>query len=200
MTRTRAIIGAVFTLVAVALAWVLFVALPRWYGNTSPAPASTAALAAAPNSPETPVRKIKARLFYVSEDGAHLRSVERDVPYADQTVDQAKEILKEQLAPATEPLVSAVPAGTTLRALFVTPKGEAFVDLSREVAAAHPGGSMNERLTIYTFVHALTSNLPAVKAVQILVDGKEVETLAGHLDMRRPLARNAQLTIDRTTP
>jgi hypothetical protein len=26
--------------------------------------------------------------------------------------------------------------------------------------------------------------------VQILVDGKEVDTLAGHLDLRRPLAKN----------
>ena len=33
-------------------------------------------------------------------------------------------------------------------------------------------------------------NLPAVTAVQMLVDGKEVDTLAGHVDLRRPLAKN----------
>ena len=33
----------------------------------------------------------------------------------------------------------------------------------------------------------MTTNLPAVKAVQILVDGREVDTLAGHVDLRRPL-------------
>jgi hypothetical protein len=49
---------------------------------------------------------------------------------------------------------------------------------------------MNELLTIYTIVHALTFNLPAVTAVQLLVDGKEVDTLAGHVDLRRPLPRN----------
>ena len=38
-------------------------------------------------------------------------------------------------------------------------------------------------LTIYTIVNALTENLPAVTAVQVLVDGKEVDTLAGP---RRP--------------
>jgi hypothetical protein len=26
--------------------------------------------------------------------------------------------------------------------------------------------------------------------VQVLVDGKEVDTLAGHVDLRRPLAKN----------
>jgi hypothetical protein len=43
---------------------------------------------------------------------------------------------------------------------------------------------------VYTIVNALTSNLPAVTAVQILVDGKEVDTLAGHVDLRRPLAKD----------
>jgi hypothetical protein len=64
------------------------------------------------------------------------------------------------------------------------------VDLSRDASAAHPGGSLNELLTVYTIVNALTANLPAVSAVQLLVDGKQVETLAGHVDLRRPLAKN----------
>jgi spore germination protein GerM len=86
--------------------------------------------------------------------------------------------------------VSAVPAGTALRAVFLTEGGEAYVDLSREVVSAHPGGTLNELLTVYTIVNALTVNLPAVTAVQLLVDGKEVETLAGHVDLRQPLAKN----------
>ena len=45
-------------------------------------------------------------------------------------------------------------------------------------------------LTVYTLVNALTENLPAITAVQVLVDGKEVETLSGHIDLRRPLAKN----------
>ncbi len=88
------------------------------------------------------------------------------------------------------PLVSTVPPGTRLRAVFVTERGEAYVDLSREVSSAHPGGSLEELLTIYTIVDALTTNLPAVTAVQLLVDGKEADTLAGHVDTRRPFAKN----------
>ena len=94
---------------------------------------------------------------------------------------------------STEPLVSAVPPGTTLRALFITDRGDAYVDLSHEVAAAHPGGTLNELLTVYTIVDALTVNLPGVQSVQILVDGKEVQTLAGHVDLRQPLAKNLSL-------
>jgi hypothetical protein len=141
-------------------------------------------------------RKIKAQLFYVSDDGMRLVGVERDVPYAETAVDQAREILNAQVAPVAAPLISAVPAGTVVRALFLTEGGQAYVDLSRDVATAHPGGSLNEMLTIYTIVHALTFNLPAVTAVQLLVDGKEVDTLAGHVDLRRPLSKNERLAIE----
>jgi len=114
------------------------------------------------------------------------------VPFADQTVAQARRIIEAQLAPVDAPFVSAIPQGTTLRAVFLTEQGAAFVDLSREVTSGHPGGSINELLTIYTIVQALTTNLPAVTSVQLLVDGKEVDTLAGHVDIRRPLPRADQ--------
>ena len=86
--------------------------------------------------------------------------------------------------------MSAFPAGTKLRALFVTPKGEAYVDFSPELQKNHPGGTTNEILTVYALVNTLTSSLPAITGVQILVDGKEIDTLAGHLDLRRPLEQN----------
>ncbi len=112
------------------------------------------------------------------------------MPYSEGASEQAREIVASQLAPVVEPLISAVPPGTALRGLFITSHGEAYVDLSREIAAAHTGGTLDELLTVYTIVNALTANLPAVTAVQLLVDGKEVTTLSGHVDLRRPLARN----------
>src|SRR5439155_680644 len=107
--------------------------------------------------------------------------------------EQAREIVAAQIAPAMDPMVSAVPAGTTLRALFITDRGDAYVDLSGTIVSGHPGGVTNEMLTVYAIVNALTANLPAVTAVQVLVDGKEVETLAGHVDLRRPLEKNVTL-------
>jgi spore germination protein GerM len=185
MTARRAAFAALLAVAGVAIGWLLFVGLPRWYG----APLTTKALApAAPAAPEDS-RKIKARLFYVSDDGTRLTAVEREVPYAEQSVAQARRIIEAQIAPVAAPLVSAIPAGTMVRAVFVTEQGAAFVDLSSELAAAHPGGSLNELLTIYTIVQALTTNLPAVTSVQLLVDGKEVDTLAGHVDTKRPLPR-----------
>jgi len=187
----RVLAGAGVAASAIALFLLLFVGLPRWYGRRAATPGSgTAAAAAAPSAPAPPGRKIKAHLFYVADDGMRLTSVERDVPYGEGAIEQAREIVAAQIAPVVDPLVSAIPTGTTLRALFVTEKGEAFVDLSKEVATAHPGGTMNELLTIYTIVNALSENLPAITSVQLLVDGKEVDTLAGHVDLRSPLPKN----------
>ena len=72
----------------------------------------------------------------------------------------------------------------------MTERGEAFVDFSGELVSRHSGGSTDEILTVYTIVDALTANLPAVTSVQVLVDGKQIETLAGHVDLSRPLAKN----------
>ena len=186
MTCRRGAQAAGLAIVAAGLGWLLFAGLPRWYGPRAPG-----AVAAAPSQPPAPPgRKIKAHLFYVTDEGTQLTGVERDVAYGEGTIEQAKAIINAQIEPAAEPLVSPVPAGTTLRALFVTPKGEAYVDLSRELAEAHPGGSLNELLTVYALVDALTVNLPAISAVQVLIDGREVETLAGHVDLRRPLSKN----------
>lgn len=164
---------------------VLFMG-PRWLASTEPEPTTTT------TEPPKEVRKIHARLFYVADDGVHLQPVEQEVVYGDNTVEQAKRIVEAQVSAAKEPLISAIPAGTTLRTLFLTDRGEAYVDLSPEVRSNHPGGTTNEILTAYSLVSALTLNLPAITGVQILIDGKEVDTLAGHLDLRRPLEQDAR--------
>jgi spore germination protein GerM len=184
----RVAIGGTIAVVVVFAASVFFArrGLPTFGRRATP----TAVVAAGPAAPAPPGRKIKARLFYVAEDGTRLTSVERDVAYGERVDEQAREIIAAQIAPVVEPLVSAIPPGTTVRAVFITKTGDAYVDLSRDVRAAHPGGTVNELLTVYTIVNALTVNLPAVTGVQVLVDGKEVDTLSGHVDLRRPLAKN----------
>lgn len=182
------VLGLTVTLVG---AWLLIFALPRWYGGEKPTVATTTA---APNQPAPGERKITATLFYVSQDGMRLVGVPREVPFGATPADQARRIVESALAPAPAPYASAVPGGTKLRALFLSPRGDAYVDLSKEISAGHTGGSIDELFTVYSLVNALTVNLPAVSAVQILVEGKEVDTLAGHVDLRRPLGRNLKWT------
>jgi spore germination protein GerM len=182
------------TAVVVAVAIVLMAGwgLTRGLEFLMRPPAQTPAPAAPPEQPST-VAHITATLFYASEDGRYLVPVRREVPLAEGPLEQGKQIMAAQLQPAEAPLVSAIPPGTTLRAFYVTDRGEAFVDLSGEASTMHPGGSAAELLTVYAIVNAVTANLPAITRVQILLDGKEVDTLAGHLDLRRPLQRNESI-------
>jgi spore germination protein GerM len=189
--RRHLALGAI-VLFGIAAAWVLFVGLPRWYAARQ-APATPAA-GPAGAAPALAVRKITATLYYVGEDGMALVPAQREIPFGATVVEQARAIVEAQIA-AAPPLVSAIPAGTRLRDVFVTERGDAFVDLSGEVAAKHPGGSLAEILTVYTLIDALTVNLPAVTRVQILVDGKEVDTLAGHVDLRHPLAKSLEWVV-----
>ena len=185
---------AALAVAALAGGWLLFVSLPASYG-----PESTALTAFEDEVTVTvdvdqldTSHPVTATLFYVSEDGMRLVGVEQEVRSGKTTTEQARRIAERQLSGAPPPLASAVPAGTTLRAIFVTPQGDAFVDLSREVSIGHPGGSLEELFTVYAIVNALTMNMPDITAVQILVEGREVDTLAGHVDLRHPLGKNLE--------
>jgi hypothetical protein len=187
MTRRTAVILAI-GVVAIAGTWLLLGAVAR--RDRQPGPSASGESAS--SSTSAAERKITATLYYVSLDGMSLIGVQREVPFGDDVLNQAREILVAQLGPAPPPHVSAVPAGTTLRTLYITERGDAFVDLSGDARAKHPGGAMDELFTVYTIVDSLTVNLPAITRVQILVDGKEVDTLAGHVDLRHPLQKNLQ--------
>jgi hypothetical protein len=184
MTAGRITAWALVVAILAGALGAALVLVPPWLAQTTERPP------AAEPAPPPATRHIKATLFYVSDDGARLVGVEREVSFGEGVLDQARRIVEAQLEQVPSPLVSAVPAGTKLKAVYLSERGEAFVDLSPEISTAHPGGALNELLTVYSIVDALTTNLPAVTGVQILVDGHEVDTLAGHVDLRRPLAKS----------
>lgn len=184
MSRRALAIGIAVFLV-IAGAWWLSSRSARQAPQNAPKPG-----ASADTTVPGDARKITATLFFVSEDGMALVGVQREVAFGESVLDQARQIVVSQLATAPPPLVSAIPPDTKLRALYMTEQGDAFVDLSADVRTRHTGGALDELFTVYTIVNALTTNLPAVKRVQILIDGKEVDTLAGHVDLRHPLQKN----------
>jgi hypothetical protein len=184
---------------AAAAAWLLFSALPRWYGQRRPSDAPGSAPAASTPAAAA-ARKITATLYFISEDGMSLVGTQQEVPFGEPIAEQARYIVAAQLGAAPQPFVTAIPDGTSLRGLYITErecdpanstcKHDAFVDLSPEARTKHTGGALDELFTIYAIVNAVTVNLPTISRVQILVDGKEVDTLAGHVDLRHPLEKN----------
>lgn len=185
----RWLIGGV--LAAALGLWVVSLWLPGWLADERPDATSSATLPGDPVAAET--RRIHASLFYVAPSGDGLVGVDREVEYASAPAAQARRIVEAQLGQAPEGQVSAIPAGAEVRALFLTSRGEAFVDITAPLATNHPGGSLHEALTVYAIVNALTVNLPDITAVQILIDGREVDSLAGHIDLRHPIKRNPNI-------
>lgn len=134
-------------------------------------------------------RRIRITLYLVSRSGKTLALEDREIPLANSVQEQAKQVIRELLAGSRRDLASPLPKGVELRELFITPQGLAFVDFSQELIANHMGGTVAEELTVYSLSNTLIANFPAVKSVQFLVEGREVPTLAGHLDLTIPYGR-----------
>ncbi|MEE2636540.1 MAG: GerMN domain-containing protein [Acidobacteriota bacterium] len=187
MIRDYWLVGVVGMAGLVGL-WVLFIGLPEWY------PTETSSTPAQSRPPQTTDNAgVISTLFFVSEDGMRLMGVEREIERRAEATAQARLVLEAQLSEPPAPLLSPIPDGTTLRAIYLTERGDAFVDLSEDILINHSGGSLEELFTVYAIVNALTTNIPAISAVQILVNGQEVDTLVGHVDLQRPLASDLRL-------
>ncbi len=84
-----------------------------------------------------------------------------------------------------------VPIGTKVLSLKIDGSGVAYADFSKELAKRGQG-SYGEFMLTYAIVNTLTE-FPEIKKVQILVEGKEIVSLSGHMDLSDPLKRNESL-------
>lgn len=81
-----------------------------------------------------------------------------------------------------------VPIGTKVLGLSVDAEGTAFANFSREILKKGQG-SYGEMMLCYAIANTLTE-FPEIKRVQILVEGKKVTSISGHMDVEEPLTRN----------
>ncbi len=93
--------------------------------------------------------------------------------------------------PRSKQLVSVLPQGTRVISYQVQNR-IVYVNLNRDFVVNHPGGSLGELVTIYAVVNTLTE-MPSIDRVQILVEGRVIPTLAGHVEIVRPLQRDRSL-------
>jgi len=132
-------------------------------------------------------RRISVRLYFESPEEGALVPEERSVPLAGDLARQLQAVLKELVRGSTTGLRPTLPPATKVLEVFVSARGVAYLDFSPEARQAAAGGSKSELLVVYSIVNSVTSNFPAVKKVQILVEDKPLRTLAGHVDLSRPL-------------
>jgi len=126
-------------------------------------------------------------LFFLSEDDDLLHPEEREILDNPSVAHMASMTIEELLKGPRNDSLSSFPEETKLRELFVTNEGVAYVDFSGEISDGHISGSTAEIHTVFTVVNSLTYNFKSIKRVFILIEGIERETLAGHIDLSRPL-------------
>jgi spore germination protein GerM len=127
------------------------------------------------------------RLFFLSEDDDLLHPESRDVEAGKDIASEIKTIVGELLKGSADGLVSPFPEGTTLRQVFVTKDGTAYIDFGKGLGEGAAYGASSEMAAVYSLVNTVAFNFKTVKRVGILVDGGERETLGGHIDLSRPL-------------
>jgi len=143
--------------------------------------------AASPSEDAAPLTKTNVTIYFPSASSDMLAAETREIVDTKRPDDRGAQIIAALLeGPHTDAALPAVPPGTTLRRLWVRDDGNAYADFSEELATVANVGSADELLTVYAIVDSLTSNIPAIRRVAILVAGRERETF-GHLDLRRPL-------------
>ena len=157
-------------------------------GTTAPLPS--------PEPGEAPLAKASVTVWFPSAADATLVGETREIVDTKRAADRGTQILQALLdGPQGAGALAAVPEGTTLRQLWVRADGTAYADFSTELTRGMSGGSEDELLAVYSIVDSLALNVPAIRRVGILVEGRERDTLSGHVDLRRPLPPDRKLAV-----
>jgi len=135
----------------------------------------------------TPAPEQRVILLFAGVDDL-LHPELRSVPYPAEVGERARIVVSELAAGPRGGLHPVFPYSVQVRGVFVDGRGQAFVDL--DPPSEPLTGSSTELLMTYAVVNSILLNCPELDTVQLLFGGREVKTLAGHLDLSRPLSLN----------
>jgi spore germination protein GerM len=134
----------------------------------------------------------QATLYFPSLAEGKLVPESRAVTWAESDADRVRQVVLALIEGSRQGLAHPLPASTSVRAVFLTADGTAYVDLSKDVLNGFTPGIENETLTVYSVVNSITKNIPSVKKVRLLIEGQEVETLDGHADLTEALVPDSK--------
>jgi spore germination protein GerM len=132
-------------------------------------------------------------LFFPSVDQGVLLQESRHLILAAGDTDRIRQIFLALLEGPAQGRSKPLPEGAELRAAFLTPDGTAYLDLAEASRTLFEPGIESETLAIYSIVDSICANIPAVKRVKFLVQGQEVETLDGHVDLTEAFVPDTNL-------
>lgn len=106
------------------------------------------------------------------------------------TQSQAREVLAAVLA--TEYAVPVL-SELKLRGFFLDAAGTAYVDLSVAGPEGIRASAWDELLALYAVVNSLCHNFEDIRQVRFLVEGREAQTVAGHVDINGSFTKRMDL-------
>ncbi|MBD3413211.1 MAG: hypothetical protein GF421_02120 [Candidatus Aminicenantes bacterium] len=135
-------------------------------------------------------------LFFISEEDHQLYKEEREIMPGLTLEHQIESLIEELILGSEEGFLSPFPPETKIRGVYITENRIVYIDFSQEFQAAHLSGSSAEISSIFSVVNSVAYNFESIEKVFILVNGTEQETLAGHIDLRRPFLPRYDLIHD----
>ncbi len=126
----------------------------------------------------------KVTVVVARDDTSELRSQSISIPAFNNPQQRAEEILRQllntyQQKDSSHPLT----ASAEIRDVYFVDPGMAVIDINSALADGQTSGILAEELTLVSIIQTLSINVPGLIKVKFLVDGKERETLAGHIDL-----------------
>ncbi|GMT42417.1 MAG: hypothetical protein IEMM0002_0828 [bacterium] len=94
----------------------------------------------------------------------------------------------EQLIHGSSRYSRTVPETARLNRVFLDRQNVVYLDFNSEFVKDHPGGVACEIITLASIARTIFANFD-VNSIRILSGGKELKTLAGHIDLRLPFTR-----------
>jgi hypothetical protein len=123
-------------------------------------------------------------LYVAFDDPGTIRATAAKIPLPSGRQQRAEELLRALMNIYLDRTSShAMPPGAEIRSVFLIDSGTAVIDTNAAFAEGHRSGVLVEELTVASLIQTLSSNIPGIIRVRILVDGKQRETLAGHADL-----------------
>ncbi len=110
----------------------------------------------------------------------------RDIPLRETSVLNARQIVQEVLKGPQRKGPRIFPEQGWLRQLYLLEDGTAVVDLSRECSELLSSGITTELAALRSLTRSLRGNLPEIRAVQFVIEGRRQPTLAGHISLLEP--------------
>ncbi|HKY33640.1 MAG TPA: GerMN domain-containing protein [Candidatus Polarisedimenticolia bacterium] len=166
-------------------------------GQAAAAPARATVESPVPPAPGVPPQEaqdaeetaFQADLYFADAQGNP--AIEpRDIPLEAGPAQQARRIVEALIDGPREGggLSPVLPPSSKLLALHLSEEGTAYVDMDAAFSRGLSFGSEDALVAMRSIVLSLTSNVAGLERVKLLVEGREVRELGGHLDLSRPIS------------